>query len=210
MNRLLYIQASPREERSHAIRVADAFAESYRETHRGAEIMTLDLFRKDLPPFDGLAVQAKYTILHGEKHSEEEIRAWQAVEAVIDEFKGADCYLFAVPMWNFGIPYRLKQYIDLLVQPTYTFAFDPEKGYSGLVTGKSAFIAYARGGEYAEGTEGEAFDFQKKYMETILGFIGVTDISSVVIEPTLQGGPDVAQEKREAAIAKAREMARSF
>jgi len=113
-------------------------------------------------------------------------------------------------MWNFGIPYRLKQYIDLLVQPSYTFAFDPEKGYSGLVTGKPAFVAYARGGEYAEGTEAAAFDFQKKYLETVLGFIGFTEIQSVVVEPTLHGGPEVAKEKREAAIEKARERALKF
>ncbi len=210
MNRLLYIQASPRGERSHAMKVADAFAESYRESHSGAEIMPLDLFRKDLPPFDGLAVQAKYTILHGGEPGDEERSAWRTVEQLIDEFKGADGYLFAVPMWNFGVPYRLKQYIDLIVQPGYTFAFDPEKGYSGLVTGKPAFIAYARGGEYAEGTEAEAFDFQKKYLETLLGFIGFTDISSVVVEPTLHGGPEVAKEKEKAAADRAREMAHLF
>lgn len=120
MNKLLYIKASPRSGRSHSIAVADAFIESYRKSHPGDEILTVDLFEKDLPGFDGLAVNAKYTILHGEEHTREELLAWRAVEEVIEEFKAANKYLFAVPMWNFGIPYRLKQYIDLLVQPTYT------------------------------------------------------------------------------------------
>jgi FMN-dependent NADH-azoreductase len=210
MNKLLYLKASPRIGRSHSLKVADAFVESFRKNHPGCEILPVNLFERHLPSFDGLAVTAKYTILHGEKPYAEELEAWRSVEAIIDEFKSADKYVFAVPMWNFGIPYRLKQYIDLLVQPTYTFSFDPDKGYSGLVTGKSAFVAYARGGEYPEGTEAEAYDFQKKYLETILGFIGITDVRSVVVEPTLMGGPDVASEKSETAIKKAEEMAREF
>lgn len=113
-------------------------------------------------------------------------------------------------MWNFSIPYRLKHYIDILVQPTYTFSFSPEEGYKGLVTGKPVFISYSRGGEYPVGSESEGFDFQTRYLEMISGFIGFTDIRSVVTEPTLMGGPDAAKEKREQAIDKAKEMARDF
>ena len=210
MATVLYIKASPREGRSHSVAVADAFIEAYRAAHPGDAVKTLDLFKADLPAFDGLALQAKYTILHGQKHTPEELAAWRAVEAVIAEFKAADKYVLAVPMWNFGIPYRLKHYLDVLIQPGYTFSFDPEKGYTGLVTGKPVFVAYARGGEYPEGTPGEAYDFQKKYLELALGFIGFTDIKSVVVEPTLMGGPEVAAKRRAQAIAEAQEIAKGF
>ena len=210
MSKVLYIQASPRGERSHSIAVADAFVASYREANSEDEIVTVNLFKKDLPPFDGLRVKAKYTILHGLTHSDEELDAWRSVEAIIEEFKSADKYIMAVPMWNFNIPYRLKQYIDILVQPTYTFSFSPEEGYRGLLTGKPVFIVYARGGEYAAGGESEAFDFQTKYLQLILGFMGLTDIKSVIVEPTLMGGPEVARTRRESALARAREMAKSF
>jgi FMN-dependent NADH-azoreductase len=210
MSTLLYIQASPRGGRSHSIAVADAFVESYHGKNPDDEIVTIDLFKADLLPFDGLAVQAKYTILHGQKHSQEELDAWKAVEAVIDEFKSADRYVMAIPMWNFGIPYRLKHYIDIIVQPGYTFSYTPEEGYKGLVTGKPIFIAYARGGEYPPGTDYEAFDLQKRYLELILGFMGFTDIRSIVVEPTLMGGPEVAKAKREAAIEQAKQMGRDF
>ena len=210
MIKLLYIQASPRRERSYSIAVADAFVDAYKEVNPEDKVVALDLFTKDLPEFDGPALQAKYTILHGLEHSEEELAAWRGVEAVIEEFKSADKYVMAVPMWNFHLPYRLKHYIDLLAQPTYTFSFSPEEGYKGLVTGKPVFIAYSRGGEYAQGSEAEAFDFQTKYLEFFLGFIGFTDIRTVVVEPTLAGGPEVGQEKRREAIAKAKEMAKTF
>ena len=210
MSKVFYIQASPRIERSYSIAAANAFIESYREVRPADEIFTMNLFRKELPPFDGLAVQAKYTIMHGLKHTEEELGAWRAVEALIDEFKSADKYVLAVPMWNFSIPYRLKQYIDILVQPTYTFKVTDEGGYAGLVTGKPVFLACSSGGEYPPGTAAEAFDFQTKYLKLILGFIGLTDVRMLAIGPTLNRGPEVAKEKRAEAMVRAREMAKSF
>ena len=210
MNRLLYIQASPRGKRSHCIAVADAFVKAYRQKHPDDEIVTLNVFDTVIPEFDGLAVQAKYTILHGKQHSKEELQAWKEVEKVIEQFTSADKYVLAVPMWNFSIPYRLKQYIDLLVQPGYTFSYSQDKGYEGLVVGKPMLAVYARGGEYPAGSKAEAFDLQKKYIELIFRFIGFEDIRSVVVEPTLQGGPDVAEAKRQEAINRAREMAVAF
>jgi len=108
--------------------------------------------------------------------------------------------------WNFSIPYKLKHYIDVLVQPGYAFHVTPE-GYKGAITGKKVLLIYARGGEYGSGA-GE-FDLQKRYMETILKFIGFEDFTSIVIEPTAAG-----QEKKEKALkhaeVEARTVARGF
>lgn len=210
MSKVLYIKASPMKERSYSVAVADAFVETYKKTHPGDQVKVLDLFLANLPAFDFVAASGKYKIMHGKSHSPEEKAAWDKVVAVIEEFKSADKFVFAVPMWNFSIPYRLKQYIDILVQPGQTFTVDSAGSYKGLVTGRPVFIAYARGGEYPAGTPGEAFDLQKKYLEMILGFIGLTDLRSVIVEPTLAGGPAVAEQKRSAAIEKARQIAGTF
>ncbi len=210
MNRLLYIQASPRAKRSHCITVADAFIEAYKQKRPDDEIVTLNVFEASIPNFDGLAVQAKYTILHGKSHSKEEVEVWKAVEKVIEQFISADKYVLAVPMWNFCIPYRLKHYIDLLVQPGYTFSFSEDKGYKGLVVGKPMLAVYARGGEYPDSSEAEAFDLQKRYVEMIFGFMGFEDMRSVVVEPTLQDGPDIARSRQQEAINQAKEMAVDF
>ena len=183
---------------------------AYLKAHPVDEVQTLDIFETDLPAFDAPAVQAKYTILHGQEHTAAERKTWDAVEAVIEKFKTADKYLISAPMWNFGIPYRLKQYIDVVVQPGYTFSFSPETGYSGLVTDRPAMLFLARGGEYPAETEAAALDFQKPYLEWILKFIGFEQIDSIVVEPTLHGGPDVAAQKLEEAIAAAREKAQTF
>jgi FMN-dependent NADH-azoreductase len=210
MSKLLYIKSSPTEERSHSVAVTNAFVDEYAKQNPHDGVVTLNLFKKELPAFDGLALKAKYTILHGLEHTNEELQAWQAVEHVIAEFKAADKYVFAVPMWNFGIPYRLKHYLDVIIQPGYTFSFSPTDGYKGLVTGKRVFAAYARGGEYKDGTAEAAYDYQKKYFELALNFMGLTDIRSVVVEPTLASGPEVAKSKQVAAIADARRLAREF
>jgi len=210
MSELIYLQCSPRGDRSYSTRGAGAFVEAYRRGHAGDEVKAINIFEKSLPAFDGPAVQAKYTILHGQEHSEQERRVWKAVEAVIDEFKAADKYLLSIPMWNFGIPYRLKQYFDILVQPGYTFSYSEEQGYKGLVTGKPICLVLSRGGEYLAGSAYEVFDLQKKYLQTILGFIGFRDIKIIVVEPTLAGGPERARQKLEAAMAEAKKLALDF
>lgn len=210
MSKLLYIQASPRAQRSHSIAVADAFIETYKRKHSEDKIVTLNVFDTSIPNFDGLAVQAKYTILHGRSHSKEELEVWKNVEKVIEQFTSADKYVLAVPMWNFSIPYRLKQYIDLLVQPGYTFTYSEDKGYEGLIVGKPLLAVYARGGEYPAGSEAEAFDLQTKYVELIFRFMGFENMRSVVVEPTLQAGPDVAKSRQQEAIDKARKIAIDF
>jgi FMN-dependent NADH-azoreductase len=188
MANLLYIQASPRPDRSYSIAVAKAFLSSYVLAHPQDNVVTLDLFQADLPVFDGFMLNAKYSILHGKKLSPEEARVWKKVEQIIDEFKSADKHVLATPMWNFGIPYRLKQYIDILVQPTYTFLYTPEKGYEGLVLGKPLMAIYARGGEYSAEAY-KPYEMQKSYIELIFSFMGFSDMRSIIIEPTLMGTP---------------------
>ncbi len=210
MAQILYLKASPRGERSHSLAVADTFLAAYQEVHPHDILQALDLFQADLPAFDGLLVNAKYNILHGRPHPPEEAAAWRRVEELIARFMAADKYVLATPMWNFSIPYRLKQYLDIIVQPTYTFTYSPETGYQGLVTGRPMMIICARGGAYPEGTPAAAYDLQTPYLKLILQFIGFTDLRWLIIEPTLEQGPEAAQEKRRQAMARARELAREF
>ena len=210
MSNILYIKTSPMGRLSHSITVADAFVDSYLKVHPKDKVKTIDLFTEAIPAFDFKAASAKYNIMHNKVHSVEEQQIWDKIVTVIEEFKSADKFVLAVPMWNFSIPYRLKQYIDIIVQPGYTFTVTEDGNYQGLVTDKPIFIAYARGGEYPEGSPMQAFDLQRKYLELILSFIGFTDIRSVIIEPTLMATPEVLEEKVDGAIAKAKQIAEEF
>ena len=198
MSKLLYIESSPRKNRSKSIATAYAFLDAYKKQHPDDEIQTLDLWNKSLPEFDGFTINAKYQVLHGKEFSAEQEQAWQAVVDTCEEFKSADKYLISLPMWNFGIPYKLKHYIDVIAQPGQTFSFDPETGYSGLVTDKPVAVVYSRGGAYGS-DEAKGMDMQKSYMDLLLGFIGFTDIRSILVEPTLGLPEDVAKTEADAA-----------
>jgi FMN-dependent NADH-azoreductase len=209
MARLLYIEASPRKKRSASIGIAGTFIDEYRRTHPGDKVETLDLWHLSMPEFDGQVIDSKYAILHGLEHTPEQKRAWRAVEDLISQFTGADKYLFSLPMWNFGIPYKLKHYIDVIVQPGYTFSFSPEEGYKGLVTEKPVAAIYARGGAYGPGTGAESYDLQKPYLEHILGFIGFRNFKTIIVEPTLST-PEEKDKSMKSATKLAKTIAASF
>jgi len=208
MATLLYIEASPRKQRSHSINVADAFLDAYRSANLGDKVDTLDLWSTELPAFNGDMIDAKYAVMHGAEPSSVEQTAWGKVEQICKRFTEADKYLFSVPMWNFGIPYILKHYIDVITQPGFSWSFDPDTGYSGLVTGPVAAI-YSSGGAYHEGSGAEAFDQQKPYFEGWLGFIGLSDVSSVTVAPTLEA-PDNVAVSVNTAIEEAKNLATTF
>jgi FMN-dependent NADH-azoreductase len=135
--------------------------------------------------FDGAKAGAKMTVIGGGTPVGAEADAWAAIVATFNRLNAADRYLFTVPMWNAGIPYVLKHYIDIITQPGLLFGFDPHVGYSGLLTGKKAAVIYSSG-VYAPGVSA-AFgrDFHSAYFDDWLRFIGITDIASIRFQPTL-------------------------
>lgn len=210
MAKLIYVQSSPRGERSKSNTVASEFLNTYKSANPDDEILRINVFEKNLPTFDGFTIGAKYAIMHGNEHCEEEAKAWKWVTELIDEFKSGDKYLFSVPMWNFGIPYRLKQYIDIITQPGYTFGVDDAGNYNGMVTGKPATVIFARGGDYSDTEVEKQVDHQKSYIELLLGFIGFTDIKTVTAQPMLAAEPETAKEKLDKAIEQAKKIAKTF
>ena len=202
----MYIEAGPRKDASASSTIANTFLDEFKQVHPVSEINVLNLYETEIPEFTGNTIDAKYQILHGLPHSAEQKEAWCKVEACINEFKMADLYVFSVPMWNFGVPYRLKHYLDVIVQPGYTFMYTPGEGYKGLVNEKPAILICSRGGAYGPDSE---VDFQKSYMEHILKFIGFTDIRTILVEPTAVG-PDQKDEVMNQARAKALSMAKDF
>jgi len=208
MATLLYIESSPRKERSHSIKTANEFVAAYRAANPGDTVNTIDLWSEKLPAFDGDMINAKYSLMHGESPSGGEVAAWDDVTRLFNRFNAADKYLFGVPMWNFSIPYILKHYIDVITQPGLAWSFSPDTGYSGLVSGRAAAI-YSSAGVYHDGSGAEAFDNQKPYFEAWLGFVGITDVSRVVCAPMLGAPDDVAAAEKEA-MAEAAALAAKF
>ncbi len=209
MASVLHIIASPRIE-SYSTRVGKAFLDSYRQARPEDRIEALDLYQADIPSFTAPQAKAKYAVMAGQAPKSEAEAAWQAVIKTINHFKGFDKYVLSSPMWNFNIPYRLKQYLDVIVQPSLTVSYSPDKGYTGLVTGKPLMLILARGGIYQTGNPCDTYDFQESYLRSIFGFIGFTDIRAIRIQGTLQNKPEQVEADARKAIAEATAAARDF
>ena len=209
MSTLLYIESSPRKERSASIDVAHAFLDAYRAHHPGDTIDTLDVWATPLPEFNGAVLEAKYAGIAGEPLSAEQAAAWATIRALAERFRRADAYLISVPMWNWTIPYKLKQLIDCVSQKDLLFTFDAN-GLNGLLTGRKAAVIYARGIEYGgAGLPAQTWDLQRQYLELWLRSVGVTDQSAVLIEKTLFG-PDADAAARASARLEAQALAARF
>ena len=188
MNRLLYIGGSPRKERSRSAMVTDRFLARLKERYPALSVERLDVFDIDLPAFDRDAVAGRYHLLAGNAVDPEQADAWRDLKKWTDQFLSFDSYLIATPMWNFGIPYRLKQYIDILTQPGLTFRNDSDGNVEGLAQGRRAIIVAASAMPFGSLPEIDGLDFQLAYLKAWLGFIGVTDIGAVRVAGTF--GPD--------------------
>jgi FMN-dependent NADH-azoreductase len=134
---------------------------------------------------------------HGHRPGDLNGRQKQAValsDELIAELEVADTIVLAVPMYNFSIPSTLKAWIDHVARRGRTFRYT-EKGPEGLLKNKKVFVLVARGGVYSKGTPYAAFDFQEPYLRTVLGFLGMTDVTFVHFEG-LAMGPEAANANR--------------
>ncbi|WP_433306718.1 FMN-dependent NADH-azoreductase [Actinoplanes sp. CA-030573] len=205
---LLHISASPRGPRSESLALAATFLDAVRETDPQLPIAEYDLWDGTLPAFGPDAAAAKMAVFAGEEPSGAAATAWQAATDTFRRFDQADRYLFSVPMWNAGVPYILKQFIDVISQPGLVFGFDPAAGYTGLLRHKRAAIIYTSAVYGPD--RGPAFgdDFQAPFLESWLRWAGVTDISTVHFRPNLATAD--ADTARRRARAEARDQAKLF
>ena len=176
---MLVIRASPRPD-GHSNRVASRFIEVYQKARPRSVIKEWWLHSKlDIPEFGQAAINGS-----GEGAAEGEQAAWRQVLAVIGEFGSADKYVVATPMWNFGVPAKLKNLVDVSAQSGHTFEWLEDGGSRGLLAGKKVLFICARAGEYELGSRS---DFQLSYLQKIWGFMGVHEQREILIQNTWMG-----------------------
>ena len=209
MRKLLHIIATPRKEESRTLSVSKEFLKVFTERHPDWVVEELDLSQETLPSLTVKRVDGKYMLLGGKDLSGEFKEAWQGIIAHIERFISADAYLISTPMWNFSIPYTLKQYIDIILQPKYLFRYT-SSGVEGLVKNKKMAVITSRGGDYSQDSPMHNFDYQEPYLRTVFGFVGITDITFIIAQPMDALGPQVQGKKIEEAKSLARKIADSF
>lgn len=206
--KLLHVNASPRGAQSRTLEISKEFTSTLKARYPDLEIKELDLNKIELPKVVGGAVDAKYAIMQGGAPSEDARSTWEEIVALASDFVNHDMYLISSPMWNFSIPYRLKQYIDIIMQAGILFNFT-ENGVEGLAKGKKMFCITTRGSNYAKGSPMEQFDFIEPYLRSIFGFAGIYDITFVNAQP-LDYAPGITQSSMQLAKHEAQQMAASI
>jgi FMN-dependent NADH-azoreductase len=208
MSKLLHMSASPRGTASESLAIAATFVDTFSDVRPDIAVEHWDLWDGTLPPFGAAAAGAKMSIFAGQEPSGEQAAAWAAVHRTFERFAAADYYLFSVPMWNHGVPYILKQFIDVVSQPGLVFGFDGTTGYTGLITGKKAVVVYTTA-VYGD-DRGPQFgvDFQAPYFNDWLRWAGITDVTQITFRPNL--AVDDPEPGRQAAHAAARDAAKTL
>ncbi len=208
MPKLFHLRCSPRAD-SESAAGAEAFIAKFREARADWDVDVMDLWRERLPEFDGAALEAKYAVLNGKAFTDPQRDAWAAIERMAVRFALAERVLISTPMWNFGVPYKLKQWIDLISQPGLTFRFDPAIGYIPLVKDRPTVVILACGSDFVTGMNRGRTDMASPYIREALRFIGVRDARFVLIGPTT-GPREPIEAARERARARLVDIAATF
>ena len=182
---ILQINSSARPGQSQSSRLADGIVERLRHADPDATLVVRDLGRAPHPALDEAALGALFT--PAAQRTPEQAARVALDDALIAELKAADVIVLGVPMYNFGVPTQLKNWIDAVARAGVTFRYT-DKGPEGLVTGKKVYVALTRGGLYRN----TPADTQVPYLQAFLGFIGMTDVQFIYAEG-LAMGPEAEQ-----------------
>ena len=179
---LLQIDSSPLST-SVSRELTHAFSISWKSAHPEGEVIYRDLAVTPPNPVDAAWIQAAFT--PPAARQPEQIAALAPSDQLLDEIERADEIVIGVAMHNFSIPSVLKLWIDQIARSGRAFSYSAN-GPEGLLKGKKTTIMVASGGVYEPGTPMAAYDHVEPYLRTVLGFVGITDVTFVKVGGTGQ------------------------
>ena len=206
MSNVLLVKGHPlTSETSFSIKGLEAFKAPYTAANPDDTITVLDVFADNVPEIDADIANAFNALASGQAFdtltAEQQAKIGRFGE-LTDQFLAADKVVIANPLWNLQIPTRLKAWVDTINVAGKTFKYTAE-GPVGLATGKKVLHIQANGGVYGGN------DFASVYLNGILNFIGIDDITSVYIEGHAYA-PEQADQILVDAVAKIETIAKTF
>jgi len=182
---ILQINSSARRDASHSTALASKLVARLREVDPEAGVTVRDLAVTPHPVLDEDVLGALFTP-EAQRTPAQAARV-RLDDALIAEVKAADVIVLGVPMYNFGVPAQLKNWIDAISRAQVTFRYTTN-GPEGLLKGKKVYVALTRGGKYRN----TPADTQVPYLKTVFAFLGMTDVHFVYAEG-LAMGPESEQ-----------------
>jgi FMN-dependent NADH-azoreductase len=186
MTNVLILDSAATGDASVSRKLTEAAAQTIRRRDPAARIVRRDI---GVDPVPHLTEETVPAIRAGLVESETAREALALSDALVAELKEADLIVIGAPMYNFGMPSTLKSWFDHVLRARITFQYS-EAGPEGLLKGKKAIVIESRAGLYSEGPAA-AMDHQEPHLRTLLGFMGITDVTFVRAEK-LAFGPEAA------------------
>jgi FMN-dependent NADH-azoreductase len=178
MKKILNVISSARGAASNSTQLVNAIAEKLIAQYPGSTVKTRDLVEHHYPHLEESHLNAFFA--PAESASPEAKEAAKHSNEAIEEVLDADIIVIGVPIYNFNIPSALKAWLDHLVRAGKTFSYQTGRP-EGLVKDKKVYLAIASGGVYSDGPM-KSYDFAEPYLRMILGFIGITDVTTFRVE----------------------------
>lgn len=199
--KILNIITSIKGDASFSNKLSNAVLEKLKKEYPASEVKTFDLSKTPLPYLNEVQLSAFYT--PEEAHTTDQSESVKLSDDAIKDLLEADIIVIGVPMYNFGIPALLKGWIDQVARAGKTFSYD-ENGPKGLISGKKVFLSVASGAVFSDGPY-KSYDFAEPYLRVVLGFLGITDVTTFRVEGT--SIPDFADSALPNALAAVEEFA---
>ncbi|MGV9349454.1 FMN-dependent NADH-azoreductase [Streptomyces spiralis] len=175
---LLRIDASASGDASLSRQVADSFTAAW-----SRDIIRRDLALDPVGHLDAAGITARTTPAGA--HTPEQKAAALLQDELIEEFLGAEAYVFAVPLYNYSMPSVFKAWLDHIMIVGRTI------GLAGPApsAGRPAVVVSARGGGYGPGAPQHGKDFLVPALQTILGDTNLMALDVRPITPELTYAP---------------------
>ena len=169
MSKILYLNSSPRAERSHSQNLAEHVLAKLH-----GEVIRRDL-SQDVPFVTGTQIAHMYGFADYASLSGADKIAVDYQNEVVAEALSVDTIVLAVPMWNLGMPASVKAWFDQVIKIGHTWKMDENGAYVGLAQNiKRVIIVGASSGVPAG--EGHPWDFLTGHVTALFHFIGAEEV----------------------------------
>lgn len=208
---LFRLDASIRNDGSVSRQVADTVERAWRAGHPRAEVRRRDIGRDPLPSTAWMTAVGAGRV-PAQEYTPEQAEAVGLAATLASELLDAEAYLFAVPLYNFGVPQHVKVWWDVLwTDPRWR-----ELGERPLA-GRPGVLVVARGGGYGPGTPRDGWDhatpWLRRIFEDVLGLdlrVAEAELTLASVNPAMAGLRDKAAEVLAAAHVTAADHGRSI
>jgi len=190
MMEILHVSCSPRGRAAESYRLSRKIIDLLLRSEPAATVVDRVIGEGLMPHIDAGYALAQHSPMARVPHEGAIARS----EALIRELERSDVVVIGTPMHNLTVPSALKAWIDHVVRARRTFHVTRE-GKLGTLRDRPVFVAVSSGGIFS-GERARQPNFLTAYLKTVLGSIGLRDLTFFSVEGTGYG-PDAVAEARD-------------